>query len=83
MDEKKIDLAKYRMERAAEKIEIAKYSLGKGLYISSLSNSYYSIFHSTRALFAFEEIDSKTHPAIAGFICLICILLSPDYFPQK
>ena len=64
MDEKKIDLAKYRMERAAEKIEIAKYSLGKGLYISSLSNSYYSIFHSTRALFAFEEIDSKTHKGV-------------------
>ena len=34
------------------------------MYISSLSNSYYSIFHSTRALFAFEGINSKTHKGV-------------------
>lgn len=64
MDKKKIDLAKYRLQRAVEKLEIAKYSLEKGLYISSLSNSYYSIFHTTRSLFALEEIDSKTHKGV-------------------
>ncbi len=64
MDKKKIDLAKHRLQRAVEKLEIAKYSLDKGLYISSLSNSYYSIFHATRALFALEEIDSKTHKGV-------------------
>jgi len=64
MDKKKIDLAKYRLQRAVEKLEITKYSLEKGLYISSLSNSYYSIFHSTRALFALEGIDSKTHKGV-------------------
>lgn len=81
MDEKKIDLAKYRLQRAVEKLEIAKYSLEKGLYISSLSNTYYSIFHSTRAIFALEEINSKTHKGVSHMFNLHFI--RPGLLPAK
>ena len=81
MDKKKIDLAKYRLQRAVEKLKITKYSLGKGLYISSLSNSYYSIFHSTRALFALEGIDSKTHKGVIHMFNLHFI--RPGLLPSK
>ncbi|GBD87121.1 HEPN domain protein [bacterium BMS3Abin03] len=81
MDEKKIDLAKYRLQRAVEKLEIAKYSLENGLYISALSNTYYSIFHSTRALFALEEIDSKTHRGVIHLFNLHFI--KPGLLPAK
>jgi len=81
MDDKKLNLAKYRLNRAAEKLEIAKYSLEKGLFIPSLSNSYYSIFHSTRALFAFEAIDSKTHKGVIHLFNLHFV--RPGLLPAK
>lgn len=65
MDEHKIDLAKYRIEKAKEELECAKQSYKNNLLSSSLGNSYYSIFHSVRILFALEGIDSKTHKGAA------------------
>ncbi|MGA7722088.1 MAG: HEPN domain-containing protein [Ignavibacteriaceae bacterium] len=64
MDENKITLANYRILQSKEKIESAELLLEKGLLGTSLSNSYYSIFHSTRVLFALEGIDSKSHKGV-------------------
>lgn len=61
MDERKITLARYRFEKALENLKSAKISFEQNLFRSSISNSYYSIFHMIRTLFAFEGIDSKTH----------------------
>ncbi len=41
----------------------------------SLGNSYYSIFHSVRVLFALEGIDSKTHKGVAHLFNLHFIKL--------
>jgi uncharacterized protein (UPF0332 family) len=49
MDEQTIELAKYRIEKAREELQAAKYLLEKSIFKSSLSSSYYSIFHSARA----------------------------------
>ena len=64
MNERKINLAKYRFQRATEDLEIAKTLSDKGHFKSSLSSSYYAIFHSVRTIFAFEEIDSKKHVGV-------------------
>lgn len=61
MDEKRISLAKYRFEKALENHKIAKLSFEQKLFRSSISSSYYAIFHMIRVLFAFEGFDSKTH----------------------
>lgn len=65
MDEKKINLAKYRFEKAKEELESAKQSFENNFLKSSLSRSYYVIFHSTRIIFALEGIDSKTHKGVS------------------
>jgi len=65
MDEQKINLAKYRLEKAGEELESARLSFNNNLPRASLSNSYYSVFHSMRILFALEGIDSKTHKGAA------------------
>jgi len=64
MDEQTIELAKYRIEKAREELQAAKYLLEKSIFKSSLSSSYYSIFHSARALLVFEKLDSKKHSGI-------------------
>lgn len=61
MDERRVSLAKYRLDKAKENLESAKVSLNENLFRSSISNSYYSIFHAIRVLFALEGFDSKTH----------------------
>jgi len=64
MDEKKVNLANYRKQKAEDELKSAKYLLEKEIFTSSLSSSYYAIFHSIRILFAFEGIDSKTHRGV-------------------
>lgn len=65
MDEKRINLAKYRFEKAKEELESAKQSFENNFLKAALSRSYYVIFHSTRIIFALEGIDSKTHKGVA------------------
>jgi uncharacterized protein (UPF0332 family) len=61
MDERRVSLAKYRLDKANENLESAKISFNENLFRSAISNSYYSIFHTIRVLFALEGFDSKTH----------------------
>ncbi|MBA4310918.1 MAG: hypothetical protein C0425_11390 [Chlorobiaceae bacterium] len=61
MDEQTVELAKYRIEKGREELEAAIYLLEKGIIKSSLSSSYYSIFHSARALLVMRKLDSKKH----------------------
>ncbi len=65
MDEQKISLAKYRLEKAREELKSARQSYDNKLLSVSLGSSYYSIFHSVRMLFALEGIDSKTHKGVS------------------
>ena len=65
MDEKRISLSKYRLEKAKEELESAKISYENKLLSTSIGSSYYTIFHSVRILFALEGIDSKTHKGVS------------------
>ena len=64
MDDQTIELAKYRIEKAEEELKAAKYLYEKDIIKSSLSSSYYSIFHSARALLVFKKLDSKKHSGV-------------------
>lgn len=64
MDEQTVELAKYRMQKAMEDLEVAKYVLEKNFIKSSLSSSYYSVFHAARALLVFKKLDSKKHSGV-------------------
>ena len=58
------DLALYRYEMAAEKLEAAKLLKEKKFYKDSISRSYYAIFTAARALLALEKKDSAKHSGI-------------------
>jgi uncharacterized protein (UPF0332 family) len=67
MDSPSLNLSKYRLEKAEEELNIARTLLNKNFYGKSLNSSYYAMFHSTRALLAFEKVDSKKHSGLINF----------------
>lgn len=67
MDKLAGELSKYRLEKAAEELEIAKRLFGENYFSKSLNSSYYAMFHATRALLAIEKVDSKKHAGLINF----------------
>ena len=63
MDDK-LSLFRYRIEKAENDLQSAEILFSNNFYAQSLNRSYYSIFHSVRALFAFEGLDSKRHSGV-------------------
>jgi len=62
-----MELAKYRMDRAKEELEIAKILFQMKKYLKALNSSYYSIFHATRALLSLDKFDSRKHSGIISY----------------
>lgn len=61
------ELSKHRLTRAKEDLSTAKVLYDSGNYAQSINRSYYSIFHATRALLAFDKYDSKKHSGVIHF----------------
>jgi len=66
----RIDLAKYRLEVAKEKLEAAKLLKSGGFFKDSISRSYYAIFSGARSLLALKKLDSEKHSGIISFFNL-------------
>ena len=60
----KIALMKYRLEQARECLKSAEMLIREGAYRDAVNRSYYSIFHSVRAVLALDNYDSKKHSGI-------------------
>ena len=59
-----IDLARYRLTDAREKLASAKILLQEKHFKDSLSRSYYAMFSAVRALLALKELDSSKHSGV-------------------
>ena len=59
-----IDLARYRLTDAKEKLASAKILLQEKHFKDSLSRSYYAMFSAVRALLALKELDSSKHSGV-------------------
>lgn len=59
-----INLSKYRLSKAAENIQASRLLLESKYYSESINRSYYAVFHSVRALLAYDEFDSKKHSGL-------------------
>ena len=62
--EEKKALSSVRLEHAEECLAAAKSLLASGNYKSAANRSYYTVFHSMRAVLAYDEIDMKKHRGI-------------------
>ena len=67
MENRVVELSKYRIDKAQKDLESAEILLNKKLYAQSINRSYYPIFHSVRALLAFERFDSRKHSGIISY----------------
>jgi uncharacterized protein (UPF0332 family) len=63
-DESRVALAKYRLERASDELKHAENGLKNDLLPQSISDSYYAIFHSMRAVLALDGKDFKKHSGV-------------------
>ena len=61
------DLTKYRLETAAERLEVSEEMIESGRYRISVSNSYYAIFNAVRALLSERYVDFKKHSAVISY----------------
>ena len=57
MNQRKVNLAKYRIDSANQKLHSAKVLLDAGEFKDSISRSYYAIFTSVRAILALDGDD--------------------------
>jgi uncharacterized protein (UPF0332 family) len=67
IDEHIIALSNHRLNKAYESLEAAKILLGSKHFSESINRSYYAIFHSLRALLAYDKFDSKKHSGIISY----------------
>lgn len=67
MDERKKDLSKYRIEQAAETLEVAKECYCNKHYKDSINRSYYAAFYSIKSILALGEIDFKRHKDVMAY----------------
>ncbi|MBQ3585071.1 MAG: HEPN domain-containing protein [Synergistaceae bacterium] len=68
MDRKnRLDLSRYRMDKAKSILETSKIDFAHGDMNSSANRSYYAIFHALRAVLAIDGFDSKKHKGIIAY----------------
>lgn len=60
----KEEIIRYRINKAEEEIRNSELSFENNLFNSSVSASYYAIFHSARALLAAAGLASKKHSGV-------------------
>ena len=58
------DLAKYRLELAEEKLDVAVKLLDDKAWRDAASRVYYAMFHAVRALLATKRLDSRKHSGV-------------------
>jgi uncharacterized protein (UPF0332 family) len=58
------DLAKYRLELAEEKLDVAVKLLDDKAWRDAASRAYYAMFHAVRALLATKRLDSRKHSGV-------------------
>lgn len=67
MGEEAKHLSDYRLQRAFEDLESARFNLENQLLRTSLNRSYYAMLHAVRTLLALEKVDFKTHKGVINY----------------
>ena len=67
MDESRIELAKYRLEKAHSCLQVSKLNMDNGYYADSANRSYYAIVHAARAVMALDAEDRCKHSGVMAY----------------
>lgn len=61
------EYTKYRLETAAERVEVSRLMLDFGHFKDSINRSYYAIFTAARALLSEDGVAFKKHSAVISY----------------
>lgn len=67
MDKSRLELAKYRLEKAFDCLEVSQLSMDNGYYADSANRSYYAIFHAARSVMALDAQDRRKHSGVMAY----------------
>lgn len=67
MLDSKIELMKYRLDSAEERLESSKILLENGNYKDSIGRAYYAMFTAVRAILAMDEQDFSKHAGVISY----------------
>lgn len=67
MHDNRIELMKYRLEMAEERLKASKLLLDAGSYKDSIGRSYYAMFTAVRALLAIDGQDFSKHAGVIAY----------------
>ena len=77
----RIDLSRYRLQKAKEMLASAKRDMEAEDYASANNRAYYAIFHAMRAVLALDGEDYKKHSAVIARFTLN--YLKPEILPRE
>ncbi len=84
--EDRIALARYRKERAYERLDAAEVLLSQGFYNDAISRAYYAIYAISRAILILYDIRASTHEGVKTMLLKELIRearLLPEDFAKK
>lgn len=67
MENRILDLSKYRMEKAKDDLETSEIMFNNNKFSQSINRSYYAMFHAVRSLLALSKFDSQKHSGIISY----------------
>ncbi len=77
----RIDLSRYRLQKAKEMLVSAKRDMDAEDYASANNRAYYAVFHTMRAVLALDGEDYKKHSAVIARFTLN--YLKPEILPRE
>ena len=77
----RIDLSRYRLQKAKEMLAAAKRDMDAEDYASANNRAYYAVFHTMRAVLALDGEDYKKHSAVIARFTLD--YLKPEILPRE
>jgi len=67
MENRILDLSKYRMGKAKDDLETSEIMFNNNKFSQSINRSYYAMFHAVRSLLALSKFDSRKHSGIISY----------------
>ena len=67
MENRILDLSKYRMEKAKDDLDTSEIMFNNNKFSQSINRSYYAMFHAVRSLLALSKFDSQKHSGIISY----------------
>lgn len=67
MDNRQVDLCKYRVQEAKDTLKVAENCLRDGFFKDAINRSYYVSFYAIKAILALGTVDFKRHKDVVAY----------------